>query len=105
MPHDADGSPLKVGDSVIIRAVVKTLDQNETACNATFEFVDIAAIGEYRPVVCCNTRLVEKVVPSPALLLSPNCDRPPAGWYCTRESGHDGPCAAWPHGECVPIVQ
>lgn len=24
------------------------------------------------------------------------CDQPPAGWYCTRGKGHDGPCAAWP---------
>jgi len=26
------------------------------------------------------------------------CQKPPAGWRCTRERGHDGPCAA------VPIV-
>lgn len=24
------------------------------------------------------------------------CPLPPAGWVCTREVGHDGPCAAWP---------
>jgi len=24
------------------------------------------------------------------------CDLPPVGWRCTRESGHDGPCAAVP---------
>lgn len=24
------------------------------------------------------------------------CTRPPAGWYCTREPGHDGPCPARP---------
>ncbi len=24
------------------------------------------------------------------------CTVPPKGWRCTRESGHDGPCAAWP---------
>jgi len=23
------------------------------------------------------------------------CDLPPLGWYCTREKGHDGPCAAY----------
>lgn len=23
------------------------------------------------------------------------CDRPPKGWYCTREADHDGPCAAY----------
>lgn len=27
------------------------------------------------------------------------CDRPPAGWYCTRVAGHDGPCAALPDPE------
>lgn len=24
------------------------------------------------------------------------CLLPPAGWYCTREGGHEGPCAAYP---------
>lgn len=22
------------------------------------------------------------------------CERPPKGWKCTRDAGHDGPCAA-----------
>ena len=25
------------------------------------------------------------------------CQIPPPGWYCTREAGHDGPCAALPN--------
>ena len=24
------------------------------------------------------------------------CTKPPPGWRCTRERGHEGPCAAWP---------
>lgn len=24
------------------------------------------------------------------------CTKAPAGWHCTREAGHEGPCAAWP---------
>jgi hypothetical protein len=24
------------------------------------------------------------------------CNLPPPGWYCTREAGHEGPCAAMP---------
>lgn len=24
------------------------------------------------------------------------CDKPPEGWLCSRESGHDGPCAVRP---------
>lgn len=27
------------------------------------------------------------------------CLRPPAGWKCTRGSGHEGPCAARPMGD------
>jgi hypothetical protein len=27
------------------------------------------------------------------------CGRAPGGWRCTRESGHEGPCAAHPHHE------
>lgn len=24
------------------------------------------------------------------------CNVPPEGWHCTRDAGHEGPCAAWP---------
>lgn len=27
-------------------------------------------------------------------MTKPTCDIPPPGWYCTRERGHEGPCAA-----------
>jgi hypothetical protein len=26
------------------------------------------------------------------------CNRPPEGWYCTRDADHSGPCAAYPDG-------
>lgn len=29
-------------------------------------------------------------------ILGKQCKVPPAGWLCTREEGHEGPCAAWP---------
>lgn len=31
--------------------------------------------------------------------LLPACKLPPAGWCCTRGSGHSGPCAAVPDGQ------
>jgi len=31
--------------------------------------------------------------------ISTKCTLPPEGWYCTRASGHDGPCAAHPKQE------
>lgn len=30
------------------------------------------------------------------------CIRPPKGWFCARQPGHDGPCAAYP--EAAPVV-
>jgi hypothetical protein len=33
------------------------------------------------------------------------CGRPPAGWRCTREPGHDGPCAASPSFGCPDCKQ
>lgn len=29
---------------------------------------------------------------------------PPEGWRCTREAGHDGPCAAVPTSEGTTLV-
>jgi hypothetical protein len=31
------------------------------------------------------------------------CDRAPAGWWCSRTPGHDGPCAARPDPGTYPI--
>jgi hypothetical protein len=33
------------------------------------------------------------------------CSKPPAGWYCTRAAGHDGPCAAYPQNHSVVAEQ
>jgi hypothetical protein len=32
------------------------------------------------------------------------CRRPPEGWYCSRERGHDGPCAARPQDDVRAAV-
>ena len=32
------------------------------------------------------------------------CDKPPAGWTCSRAPGHDGPCAAAPAAPAAPAV-
>ena len=31
------------------------------------------------------------------------CDRPPAGWRCTRQPGHKGPCAAIPTRKAATV--
>jgi hypothetical protein len=32
------------------------------------------------------------------------CTVPPDGWWCSREKGHDGPCAARPKTETCFVV-
>lgn len=32
------------------------------------------------------------------------CDKPPAGWTCARDKGHDGPCAASQAIAGIPVV-
>lgn len=33
-----------------------------------------------------------------------NCQRPPAGWYCSLSAGHDGPCPTWPVIHTVTLL-
>lgn len=33
------------------------------------------------------------------------CMIPPAGWYCTREPGHEGPCAAYEEKKKITHVE
>lgn len=33
----------------------------------------------------------------------PRCMRPPPGWWCSREPGHSGPCAARPAPTSPPV--
>lgn len=45
------------------------------------------------------TNVVQEECPACAdvrKVASDTCDRPPAGWSCSREPGHEGPCAALP---------
>jgi hypothetical protein len=37
---------------------------------------------------------LEKTIPKASLQMDNQCKVPPAGWYCTRQAGHGGPCAA-----------
>lgn len=33
------------------------------------------------------------------MALAMKCQKPPEGWWCSRDSGHEGPCAARRFGE------
>lgn len=58
MPHDRNGDPLKDGDRVTLRATVRHVWTNETACNVEIQ-VD-APQGEYSPILSLNARSLEK---------------------------------------------
>jgi hypothetical protein len=52
----------------------------------------IYAFGSYRNSEYQAVRNWLKALSAP----KGHCDRPPTGWTCSREPGHDGPCAATP---------
>ncbi len=33
------------------------------------------------------------------------CQSPPDGWYCTRDAGHSGPCAAHRLDDVIPLAK
>lgn len=51
------------------------------------------AIGKIRTLSPSEFANTYEPVPIP---VSQGCEIPPAGWLCTREKGHEGPCAAHP---------
>ncbi len=41
-------------------------------------------------------RIPPALTPAEVLGFEPQCTYPPAGWWCSFEADHDGPCAARP---------
>jgi hypothetical protein len=68
MPHDCKRRQVNVGDTVLIRALVESISEGETACNFTVKVIDQVpdTSEEYKPVISFNSRLVEKVQVPPA---------------------------------------
>lgn len=64
MPHDRNGAELKVGDQVLISAMVKEIYTSDDYCNAQFETAEVMHPGDQRSVVTLNTKQVVKYVPA-----------------------------------------
>lgn len=63
MPHDANGTLLKVGDKVVLHGKVKSIDsEQETYCNITMETVHSMAPAPEAPpfTMALSARMVEK---------------------------------------------
>jgi len=43
-------------------------------------------------------------LPAERLLTGQGCELPPEGWWCSREPGHEGPCAARENGPADTIL-
>jgi hypothetical protein len=73
-----------------------------SAADDAFDRAEVAFVA-----AVANAGNASQVDPSMALPSKPTvCILPPAGWYCTRAPGHDGPCAALPvqAGEATPLT-
>lgn len=62
MPHDKNGELLSVGDEVIIRFKVDSINMQEDYCNVTLscEHPQTADGAMTKTSVCCNARACEK---------------------------------------------
>ncbi len=60
--------------------------------------VTIFRVSEIRKMLECGRAFGDPLTPAPGVYREDQgrCEVPPAGWDCTREPGHDGPCAAVP---------
>lgn len=62
MPHDRNGKPLKNGDVVDLRCVVKSVSPSEMACNLQLHAIG-GPVNESAPVISCNAGFVQLVEP------------------------------------------
>jgi hypothetical protein len=80
-----------------IRRAADVVPVATRAVEAIADAIDVPEPGQ--PLSHKDVETIQKQIGSatshkvpPAAL----CAKPPTGWVCTRERGHDGPCAAWP---------
>lgn len=50
-----------------------------------------------------HRKVLERGMDGPDVVGPTVCTVPPAGWYCTRAPGHDGPCAAHPSANVAQV--
>ena len=60
-----------------------------------------AAIQRFHDLICANAtikaaQMAAEAISEAAPQQGGVCDKAPAGWLCTRQHGHEGPCAAEP---------
>jgi hypothetical protein len=61
MPHDKNGKLLKVGDTVNVPCIVKSVSSGEEYCNVTLETVEPMYPSDRKDSITLNAKQVEKV--------------------------------------------
>ena len=63
MPHDIDGTPVEVGQEVLVRFKVISVTPSEEYCNVNLETIEPMHPGEYKSTFTFNTKQVRVVGP------------------------------------------
>lgn len=58
MAHDVNGTPLEVGDSVVLEGVITQIQPGEEYCNLTFETDEPMYPGNSKSAVVVNAKQV-----------------------------------------------
>jgi hypothetical protein len=61
MPHDKNGTELKVGDKVLIRGTVKSIQPTPDYCNVTVESDEGRKPDDAKETYCTNAAVLERV--------------------------------------------
>lgn len=61
MPHDVNNNLLEVGDEVIVRAKVTSIQTGEEYCNVTIQSVNGRKPDGMQEMFCLNAAVLEKV--------------------------------------------
>lgn len=69
--HDANGTPLKKGDKVLIEAVVATLYEGEDYCNVTVKSVLLRQPDNTHEHMTLNTHVLVKYANAPEEAVEP----------------------------------
>lgn len=66
MPHDVNNNLLEVGDEVVLRAKVTSIQTGEEYCNVTIESLYGRKPDGSKETSCLNAAVLEKVPSQPA---------------------------------------
>lgn len=78
MPHDANGNLLKVGDEVVLRAVVEDVQAHAEWCNCSIRTIHPMYPSDRKDLYTLSTRQLEKVSSIPGE------ENKPLGWVDTK---------------------